>query len=341
MKILHISHHVGCIRDHAYIYRELGADFTFWKFPKGLFHITKEIADQMWNEKKEYFNTFDYVVTSDTAPLSRIFMENLQTFRGKLVVWICNRFDYNMEKDPSFYEIFRKCSGKVQIIPYSDFEGIWCQLRGIPPIYNTITPIGKNPRALDSRIDCLQELSDSYTKDANSKEAYGSPEDLMGKYFIPIYGNDNCFFNMRQLLQNYGIPCFNGGYSHPEDLKACIAMITFPDAFSKLITFETIQNEVVVFLPSRAFLCSLHPTSRNGVGYWFNSPVGHLNPELIGYCEWYRYENCRIYFDSIEDLLFKLKTLSGTILEEKKRWCRIYGAEIERTSMQAWKQVFS
>jgi len=344
MKILHISHHVGCMRDHAYIYNQLNADFTFWKFTKGVFYITKELADSLWIEKKDYFNTFDFVVTSDTAPLSRIIMEHIDEFKGTLVVWICNRFDYNMERDSSFYALFKRCSienkEKVKIIPYSDFEGIWCGIKGIQSISQTITPIGINPRILDFKIDCLQELSDSYTDDTNSKEKYDSSNKLQGKIFIPIYGNDNIFYKLNDVLSRNNLQCFNGGYSHPEDLKNCLAFVTFPDAFSKLITFETIQNEVIVFLPSKKFLIQLHPTSNNGTSYWFNNPLGNLNKETIEFCEWYRYDKCRIYFDSIDDMVLKIKTLDEATINEKKHWCRTYGKEIEEKSMKAWKEIF-
>ena len=117
------------MRDHAYIYNKLGFEFEFWKFPKGLFYITRDIANTIWNERKDYFNKFDYIVTSDTAPLSRIFMENIQELKPNIIVWICNRFDYNMERDMSFYQIFNKIANenkdKFKIIPYSDFEKVW------------------------------------------------------------------------------------------------------------------------------------------------------------------------------------------------------------------------
>ena len=161
MKILHISHHVGCMRDHAYVYDQFKFEYTFWKFPKHVFNISKELANEFWNKKKDYFNTFDYIVTSDTAPLSRIFMENINELKPVVVVWICNRFDYSMENDNSFYNIFKNISinykHKFKIIPYSDFESIWCNSKGIINLLHTITPIGINKIELDSKIDCLNE----------------------------------------------------------------------------------------------------------------------------------------------------------------------------------------
>jgi hypothetical protein len=344
MRVLHISHHIGCMRDHAYIYDKLGFDYEFWKFPKGLFKITNEVANNIWNERKDYFNSFDYIVTSDTAPLSRIFMENLTDCKPNIIVWICNRFDYNMEFDPSFYEIFNYMAtyhkSKVLIIPYSDFEGIWCRVRQINPILPTITPIGINFKGLEHKLDGLQELKQGYIEDDNASQKYMDESELTGKMFIPIYGNDNRYFQLKSIFDRAGIEYFNGGYKHPNDLKLCKGLITFPDAFSKLITFETIQNEVIVFLPSLKFLSSLMYTTNNNTEYWFNCPL-RKDPQILELCEWYRYPECRIYFDSIEDMINKIKNLSKETIAEKKKWCRTYGQKIENENMEKWRMVFS
>lgn len=344
LRILHISHHVGCMRDHAYIYDRLGADYEFWKFTKGLFRITASVANTIWREKKDYFNSFDYIVTSDTAPLSRIFMENISELTPKVVVWICNRFDYNVESDISYYtkfnEIAKHHADTFKIIPYSDFEGVWCRNKGITGVLPTITPIGINKDELDYKIDGLQVLKDSYVHDSNSKEEYSNPSELDGKVFIPIYQNDNLFYRLSDIFAKNSIPYFNGGYRNTSDLKHCKAMVTFPDAYSKLIAFETIQNEVIVFLPSEEFLIALHPTTNNGRAYWFNCPLGHLNKETIKLCEWYRYTNCRVYFDSIDDLVLKIGELTPEVVDEKKKWCRIYASEIEKKNMQMWSDIF-
>lgn len=344
MKILHISHHIGCMRDHAFIYDSFGFEYTFWKFYDGLFNISKQIANNIWNEKKEYFNSFDYIVTSDTAPLSRIFMENVNDLKPKVVVWICNRFDYNMESDPSFYNIFRNIAEnykeKFKIVPYSDFEKKWCNLKNIETL-DTITPIGVNLDHLDEKIDGVLKLQKTYIDDNHSKDKYEDTISILkNKIFIPIYGNDNLFFKLNDILKSHNIDCFNGGYKNANDLKECLGVVHFPDAFSKLITFETIQNEVIVFLPSEKYLIKLHPTNSNGHNYWFNCPIGHLNKDLITYCEWYRFKECRIYFDSIEDLILKIKTLTPEIIEEKRRWCNYYGNYIKNNNINKWKEIF-
>ena len=344
MKLLHISHHIGCMRDHAYIYHKLGFEYEFWKFHKGLYKITKDVADKTWNERKDYFNSFDYIVTSDTAPLSRIFMENITELKPKIVVWICNRFDYNMEFDESFYKIFNKISienqDKFKLVPYSDFESIWCKLRRIPFVLQPITPIGKNIMELEYKIDGVKELQTMYVEDGNAKHKYNDITELENKMIIPIYGNENLFLNLKEIFESNGIECFNGGYKHSYDLKNSKGLIVFPDQFSKLVTFETIQNEIIVFLPSEDFLIKLHP-ARTKIPYGFNCPLGYLNKELVQLCEWYRYKECRIYFDSLDDMIYKIQSLTPDIINEKKEWCRKYGKQIEEENLNKWKNVFN
>lgn len=344
MKVLHISHHVGCMRDHAYIYDQFGFEYSFWKFPNNLFKITQDVANNIWNEKKHYFNSFNFIITSDTAPLSRIFMENINELIPNIIVWVCNRFDYSMEFDKSYYKIFKNISEnyshKFTIIPYSDFEEIWCKHKNIHKLSNVITPIGVNPIQLDDKIDCLQEFKNKYIDDKSAKEKYNDMDYLKNKVFIPIYQNDNKYYKLKEILENNNIECFNGGYNHPTDLKHCKAVITFPDAFSKLITFETIQNEVIVFLPSEKFIINSHKTKNNNIDYWFNSPVGKLNENTIKLCEWYRFKDCRVYFDSIDDLIHKLKNLNNEQIISLKNKCKEYGLQIINHNIQKWKNVF-
>jgi len=339
MRVLHISHHIGCMRDHAYVYDQLGFTYEFWKFPKNVFAITKDIATVVWSMRKEYFNSFDVIVTSDTAPLSRIFMENISELKPRVIVWICNRFDYSMESDPTFYELIRKMMvhPKITFVASTDFERIWCQHRGITNAMQTITPIGRNPRRLDEKIDCLSAFKAQYTGDPNSKNTY-TPGAMAGKVVVSIYSNDNAFFDLKGILESRGVSVFNGGYSHPEDLKESIGLVTFPDAFCKWASFETIQHEVIVFLPSKTYMYTLLRTP----GYWFNcpSPYSPPNDMLMSMCEFYRYEKCRIYFDSLDDLVLKITMLTPETIAEKKAFCRQYGEEIASDRLLKWKTVF-
>ena len=111
IKVLHLSHHYGCLKDHQYVCDKLGLDLTnklsIWNdiIKRDVYCITQEIANSTWKEHKDYFNSFDFIITSDTAPLSRIFLENINEFKGQLIVWVCNRFNYEMHNDPAYHNL--------------------------------------------------------------------------------------------------------------------------------------------------------------------------------------------------------------------------------------------
>ena len=82
MKVLHISFHHGCQNDIEYISERLGFELEFMKFTDGvtnnneLYNITRERAQNSWDNYKDYYNKFDCIITSDTAPISRVFLQN-------------------------------------------------------------------------------------------------------------------------------------------------------------------------------------------------------------------------------------------------------------------------
>src|SRR5208282_2621726 len=92
MKILHLTYHGGCKRTLDFVAKSLEHEITT-KFADWNYNIGPNRAAEIWNKHKDYFNLFDLVITSDTAPLSRIFLQN--DFKKKLIIWICNRFDYH------------------------------------------------------------------------------------------------------------------------------------------------------------------------------------------------------------------------------------------------------
>ena len=56
---------------------------------------------------------YDVVITSDTAPISRVFLEEQRWEDKSLIVWVCNRFDYSHRPaahgfpDPAFYRLMQ------------------------------------------------------------------------------------------------------------------------------------------------------------------------------------------------------------------------------------------
>ena len=87
MKILHISFHKGCINDINYVLNKLNYEYETMFFFNELepnarggphfpyYVLNTNEANRRWEQHKEYFNTFDCIITSDTGPLSRIFLQ--------------------------------------------------------------------------------------------------------------------------------------------------------------------------------------------------------------------------------------------------------------------------
>ncbi|TET36611.1 hypothetical protein E3J61_00540, partial [Candidatus Dependentiae bacterium] len=162
VKVLHITFHEGCKKDFEEVARELDLDLTSWfvqhlpqEFWEG-FHAGNEIynvgphrAQRVWGRHKDFFDQFDLIVTSDTAPLSRIFLQN--EWKNPLIIWVCNRFDYAHGRggedgfpDREYYNLIRQATQKknVRIIAYTPFEHEYMRRKGIEMGTRTIKPLG-------------------------------------------------------------------------------------------------------------------------------------------------------------------------------------------------------
>ena len=201
-KVLHLSHHYGCLKDHQYICNELGLEFTsnfsVWDtiLPKGVFKITREVANNIWDDNEDLFKTFDYITTSDTAPLSRIVLENIEKFDGILNIWVCNRFDYNMETDSEYTDLIRKYSDhpQVNLIPYSEFERL-TNRKNITTKQETIRPIG-----LALQTPLIEDEDHIIGFDGDYKF-----EKTSGDVLVSRYHNDNIFQDSKKICESFGL----------------------------------------------------------------------------------------------------------------------------------------
>jgi hypothetical protein len=305
-KVLHLSHHYGCLKDHQYICYKLGLNlennFSLWNtiIPKGSFHITSELADEIWKKNEKYFLGFDYIITSDTAPLSRIILQNIDKFDGKLNIWICNRFDYNMEGDNEYYNLIRKYSddGRVNLIPYTEFERVWLSRFNIETKCETIRPIGL------TIPDLLHEDEDYFIGfDGNYKF-----DDTEGDVLVSRYHNDNIFQDSKSLCESFGLKAGHAKYRGVEELKSLIkqykCFLIFPDAYSKLTAFELMQLGMPVILPIEKLLLKFSQKPN----YFFSTGI---NSQTIKYCEWYNeyFEQFAVYFEDLDGIPDAVKLL--------------------------------
>jgi hypothetical protein len=335
-KVLHLSHHYGCLKDHQYICSNLGLElesvYSHWDtvLPKGCYGLASEQANEIWNKNEDYFKSFDYIITSDTAPLSRIILQNIDNFSGKLIVWICNRFDYNIEWDSSYYELIKKYSNheKVKLIPYTEFEKVWLNRFNIDTKYETIKPIGL---VISEPLSKEEQYSIGF--DGDYEMSLGGGDVLVSRYH-----NDNIFQSSKSICESFGLVANHAKYRGSVELemlsKLYQCFLIFPDAYSKFTAFELMQLKMPVILPSENLLLKLYKKPN----YFFSTGI---TPNTVKYCEWYNeyYEKFAVYFedlDGIPDAVQMVKDHKDEIYDIMNTISKIH---TEKTLNQ-WREVY-
>jgi len=335
-KVLHLSHHYGCLKDHQYVCHNLGLQlesvYSHWDtvIPKGCYRLNSKQANEIWSNNQNYFKDFDYIITSDTAPLSRIILQNIDKFPGKLIVWICNRFDYNLEWDSSYYQLIKNYSNheKVKLIPYTEFERIWLNRFGIDTKYETIRPIGL-------------VISDELSKDEQYSIGFDGNYEMDftgGDVLVSRYHNDNIFQDSKEICESFGLVARHAKYRGSLELeklsKLYDCFLMFPDAYSKFTTFELMQLGMPVILPTEKLLLNLSRKSN----YFFSTGV---NEQTVKYCEWYNeyYEKFAVYFEDIDGIGEAVELVK----QNREDILKIMGecAHIHKEqTMNQWKEIY-
>jgi hypothetical protein len=328
MNILHLTFHVGCANDIEYIFQKLGHKVTtqFLK-NKIQYNITENIAQSLWSQNKNFYNSFDMIITSDTTALSFPFLLNQTELIPFLIILVCNRFNYAMENENNFHKLLNTINNKIIIIPYTDFESIWCARYNIPIYKNKIYPVGKTLN--NFKIDLSLDFG-NYNRQFQRRNDDES-------IFIQTYGNHVNFMNLSKFLFENDLSVVYGGYENVNELSKFGCIIVLPDAFSKYFVFESLQNDLVIFLPSQQFLLDLVTRP----GYFFNieGSSGRLDKIFVNLCEWYRFKNSRIYFDSFEDLIQKLKNFDKLQKNKIQKYCKLYSKQIEDEILMKWNHI--
>ena len=76
MRLLHIGFTIDIHYDIMYICKKLKIKTSFHIFEdgtKGKYNIGKERANNYFKKHREYFETFDIILVSDTSPIARVF----------------------------------------------------------------------------------------------------------------------------------------------------------------------------------------------------------------------------------------------------------------------------
>lgn len=332
-----MSFHDGCKAEVRFIMKELGYQVvegpTFLLDNKNgvplgndRYNITQERADYIWDAYKDYFSQFDAIITSDTAPIARIFLRD--DWKKPLLIWVCNRFDYadfGSQKDqkepfpdPGYYNLIRSIPSRknVALIYNTEFERMYAKLfRNVDVPGVIIQPTGwgrdeilvggRNPQKEDDRM-----------------------------VFIPHYENEKQIKELRELLDKKSIPYFYkaGAWGGPYAIRNFRGVVHLPYAPSTIALFENLKVGLVYFIPSFRFFKQL----LNKRDYWFQP---QYNKEMLSLTEWYRKENQEIfvYFDSFSDLAKKIQNLN---LENKRYDIEQFSFSHKEKQISLWKEIF-
>lgn len=319
-----MTFHNGCKQDFEEVAEELDIDLTTWyvqALPKGfwegfyagneIYNVNQKRAKRVWDRHKEFFKQFDVIVTSDTAPLSRIFLQN--GWRKPLIVWVCNRFDYSHGRgleerfpDLAYYELLREATKlpNVRFISYTPFEHVYSKRRGVDFGTRTIKPLGK------------KESLESFSYDAEKANSL---------LLFPRLEKARVSVALRECASR-NIPVRYGTYDGPEDLKRYKGVLFFPYAFSNLALFEDLQRGIIHFVPTARFLTKLR-FIRSGMN------------GLLHHCEWYfkEYQDVMVFFDSWDDLKQKVEQTDYSAMQKR---IRAFGQHHREEMIERWDVLF-
>jgi hypothetical protein len=268
MKILSIGFHPGALDAiRGMINENITSEILPIREDCYHYNMTHERAKMLWDDYKDYYEKYDCIITSDTAPLSRIFLQN--GYSGKLIVYVCNRFDYNVEGDEEYYQLLRNATSNPDVVltGYTPYENVYCNRHGIylediiKPVFNA-----------DWRVH--------YHGDT---------------YYIPDYQN-NYAFKLSDRCK--GLPVLSGRYAGIEDLARFKAIIHLPYHWNGIANGEALSVQTPYYIPTKRLLLSLIKQK----DYWFQN-ANDLD-KWIDICDFYdkRYQCMYYYFDSFEEI---------------------------------------
>ena len=264
LKLFHVSYHLGCINEIKYIAERLGIDVdsVFWEGAgdgNEKYNIHHQRVRTYWNLLKQRALAADVVLVSDTTPLARIFLQN--GYPGKLIIWICNRFDYShgegalvasLESEKfagdhpeayptrEYYNLIRKAAAapNVAIISYTAFEHIYARdYRAVEVGDEVIRPSGFGFTLSEAALDNRGAVPATIHKEQT--------------FLVPPYQNDARVLDWCKQLD---IQCYRGRYAGPRDAKDFKGIIHVPYAWSNFALFEMISQGVPYFIPTMDLL---------------------------------------------------------------------------------------
>jgi hypothetical protein len=347
LKLLHLGFHKGCIDDFTYVAQQLGIDLTSWfiigskesarrfygkDFDLNIYNIRHEDADRIWHIHKDYFESFDAIMTSDTVPLARIFLQN--GWSKPLIIWVCNRFDlragYDKQwvfPDTGYYNLMRTaCSmPNVHIASYTPYEQEYAATKSVILPSLVIKPVGLTPTRIDpSKGSCIPATIHKSTT------LFLAPR---------FFKQQHADFVIRNCL-NHDIPVYYGKYNGPDDLIGFKGIIHFPYQASVLSLFENIHRGLTYFIPSETFVAQILKEQGDIIPhFWQSGLLGQEHAPEFWHSEFYRPEHKElfVYFDSWQDLKNKIETTNYAVRQTE---IKAFGVRHAQAMLARWNELF-
>jgi hypothetical protein len=379
MKFLHLTFHKGCELEIEYAFTKLGHDVTVMRFDDGftepfgtpsvrskIYEVTHERAEKSWEKYKDYYLSFDAIITSDTCPVSRTFLQNGWT--KPLLIWICNRFDYAMLPEKCNDEAFELLTSTVEKFnelivrknamsyPLTELNNIIRQLISPdnydPEFYALLRDIVNRPNVRIFGNAHIENLYSTQIKGVNVGDFIIKPigknrqsaaltktysADDKSIFYIPPYHNETKLMNLSEHLTALGIENRCERFAeHISELLEYKGSICIPYAWSTIVFFERLQLGIVTFIPTPRFLIELF---RQG-DWWFQPPFNIENPQTLVVSEWYceEHKDLFVFFDSWVDLLGKINT---TNYVAKTKTILDFARSHEEECLSRWTSVIA
>lgn len=335
--MLHLTFHKGTMREIEGIAREVGWSVETWLIPElaprffdetssglCLYNIGHDRAERIWIRHADFFNQFDAIITSDTAALARIFLQN--GYAKPLIIWISNRFDYHDATsldcafpDKEFYRLMNtaKTRPNVTVVATCPFEHYYARKKGVDTGSYVIKPCGASLEAIQTP---------TIPSFVNKRACF----------FLPSYHNEKKFMDLETRCMHLNIPTYAGRFAAPMELQDFKGVIHLPYSWCTIALFMNTQMGLGYFVPSKKFVKSLQKKGN----YWHQNSEFLFDRNKFYLSEWYSQENKElfVYFNSWKDLKNKIAQTDFAALRR-----RVTAAAMKHkaTMIDRWKELFA
>jgi tetratricopeptide (TPR) repeat protein len=266
---------------------------------------------------------------SDTPPPAR---------RPKLLLWVCNRFDYGAVGDEAWYAAVRSVrdSAAVTVVSSTHFEWWYAtHVRAVDfPSPAVLRPIGLMSPDEPAPHDPVPASVDR-------------PASL---FVLPKVNEAR--LGLAAALAARGLPVWTSGvwpdamqqWGGPMAVRTFRAVVHVPYAPTTFALFEHAQAGLITFIPTPRLLVHLYQTR----GLFFQSTrhdfvttgagTEELTEAMLGATEWYSAANdaCFVQFDSLDDLEAQLRTID---LDQRRHRLQLWAHAHTNTTRARWRML--